>query len=197
MNKQKKLTKKQEKILIFIKKYIAKNDYSPTIREIAKASNLSSPATVHTHLKNLIEKEYIRRNPNNNRVIELLVPNEFEIKVTDTITIPLISNIFKETSITVPKSLAKDKKLLALQIDEKNIFHQNIEKNDIIIFEKTTTYNNEKTLLLKQNNQFLIKNIIKEEDHYKLYTTSKEEFTTETELTILGKPLLLTRKLDK
>ena len=38
------------------KKYIAKNGYPPTVREIATSVNLSSPATVHVHLSNLIEK---------------------------------------------------------------------------------------------------------------------------------------------
>ena len=44
--KNSKLTNKQEEILIFIKKYIAKNDYPPTVREIASSVNLSSPARV-------------------------------------------------------------------------------------------------------------------------------------------------------
>lgn len=194
MNKNKKLTKKQEKILIFIKKYIAKNNFSPTIREISKGINLSSPATVHAHLKNLIEKEYIRRNPNNNRIIELLVPNEFEPKITDTINIPLISNIFSNQTITIPKNLKENKELFAFIIDENNLFKSNIEKNDIIILEKTNTYNNENTLLIKYNNELLVRNIIKEEENYKIYTTNKEEYITLSNLNILGKPILMYRK---
>jgi len=195
MNKKKKITKKQEKILIFIKKYIAKNDYPPTIREIAKGINLSSPATVHAHLKNLIDKEYIRRNPHNNRIIELLVPNEFEPKITDTLTIPLFSNNFPTKSIVIPKTLAKDKELFAYLIDENNIFKSNIEKNDIIILEKTNTYQNEKTLLIKLNNELSIRNIIKEDNNYKIYTTNQEEYLLLKELTILGKPISLYRNL--
>ena len=193
MNKNKKITKKQEKILIFIKKYIAKNEYSPTIREIAKGINLSSPATVHTHLKNLIEKEYIRRNPNNNRIIELLVPNEFEQKITDTLTIPLFSNNFPTKSITIPKTLAKNKELFAYLIDENSLFSPTITKNDIIICEKTPLYNNEKTLLIKLNNELTIKNIIKEENNYKIYTKNIEESITTNEITILGKPISMYR----
>ena len=187
MNKTKKLTKKQEKILIFIKKFIAKNDYPPTIREIAKAINLSSPATVHAHLKNLIDKEYIKRNPNNNRIIELLVPNEFETKITDTISIPLLSNKFPTKTITIPKTLATNKELFAFLIDEDNIF------NDIIILEKTNIYNNENILLIKLDNQLYLKNIIKEENTYKLYTKNEEESISTTTITPLGKPISLYR----
>lgn len=194
MNKNKKLTKKQEKTLTFIKKYIAKNDYPPTIREIAKGTNLSSPATVHAHLKNLIEKEYIKRNSNNNRIIELLVPNEFEQKISDTINIPLISNKFPAKSLTIPKSMSENKELFAFLIDENNIFKSNIEKNDIIILEKTNTYNNENILLIKLNDELLIKNIISYENNYKVYTTNEEEYIILNKLTILGKPISLYRK---
>lgn len=182
MNKNKKLTKKQEKILLFIKKYIAKNEYPPTIREIAKGINLSSPATVHAHLKNLIEKEYIRRHPNNNRIIELLVPNEFEPKISDTISIPLISNNLSNQSITIPKILAKDKILFAFLIDEDNIFKPNIEKNDIIIIEKNTDFKDEDILLIKNNNT------------YKIYIASSEQPISLNNQTILGKAISLYRK---
>lgn len=194
MNRTKKLTKKQEKILIFIKKYIAKNDFPPTIREIGKGINLSSPATVHAHLKNLIDKGYIRRNPNNNRIIDLLVPNEFIPKVSDTINIPLISNNLKTSSINIPKTLSQDKDLFAFIIDENNIFKPNIEKNDVIILEKTTNFNNEDLVLIKQNDTYSIRHIIKEETTYKIYQKNKEEFEEITNLTILGTPIMMYRK---
>ena len=53
------LTKRQKDILEFIKKYTAKYDYSPTIREICQGVNLSSPATVFVHIKNLEKNGYI------------------------------------------------------------------------------------------------------------------------------------------
>lgn len=194
MNREKKLTKKQEKILIYIKKYIAKNDFPPTIREIGKGINLSSPATVHAHLKNLIEKGYIRRNPTNNRIIDLLVPNEFIPKVSDTMNIPLISNTLKPTTINIPKSFSQDKELFAFQIDEQNTFLTNTEKNDIIIFEKTSTFNNEDLLLIKLDENYLLRHITKEGNIYNVYKDTIEEKEERTIITILGRPLLLYRK---
>ena len=194
MNREKKLTKKQEKILIYIKKYIAKNDFPPTIREIGKGINLSSPATVHAHLKNLIEKGYIRRNPTNNRIIDLLVPNEFIPKISDTINIPLLSNTLKPTTINIPKSFSQDKELFAFQIDEQNTFLKNTEKNDIIIFEKTSTFNNEDLLLIKLDENYLLRHITKEGNIYNIYKDTIEEKEERRTITIIGKPLLLYRK---
>ena len=50
------LTKKQKQVLEFIKQFYAENKYPPSIRQICSAINLSSPATVHTHLKELQKK---------------------------------------------------------------------------------------------------------------------------------------------
>ena len=55
------LTKKQELVLDFLKKSIAKNGYPPTVREIGKALGLSSPATVQSHLNILEQKILIRQ----------------------------------------------------------------------------------------------------------------------------------------
>ena len=46
-----KLTDRQYDILQIIKKLIAKNGYPPTVREIGDEAKLSSPATIHFHIK--------------------------------------------------------------------------------------------------------------------------------------------------
>ena len=51
-----KLTLRQSYVLQAIKKLIAKNGYPPTVREIGEEAHLSSPATIHFHLKKLEEK---------------------------------------------------------------------------------------------------------------------------------------------
>ena len=55
------LTKKQGEILDFIKVYVANHGYPPTVREIAKKLKVNSPATIHSHLNKLVEKEYIKK----------------------------------------------------------------------------------------------------------------------------------------
>ena len=55
-----KLTDRQYDILQIIKKLIAKNGYPPTVREIGDEAKLSSPATIHFHIKQLVKKGYIK-----------------------------------------------------------------------------------------------------------------------------------------
>jgi repressor LexA len=47
------LTKRQQEIFDFIKRYSAKYGYPPTVRDIGKAVGLASSSTVHAHLANL------------------------------------------------------------------------------------------------------------------------------------------------
>lgn len=53
------LTKKQAEILDFIREYITDHGYAPCYREIADNFTLSSPATVHQHIKTLTEKGFL------------------------------------------------------------------------------------------------------------------------------------------
>ena len=88
-----KLTKRQEDTLLFIKEYIVSHGYPPTVREIANAINVSSPATVQAHLDCLADKGYIKKGNNKNRTIELMVENEFMPKSEQVIDVPLLGKI--------------------------------------------------------------------------------------------------------
>jgi repressor LexA len=66
------LTKRQQEIFDFIKRYSAKYGYPPTVRDIGKAVGLASSSTVHAHLANLERLGLLRRDPTKPRAIELL-----------------------------------------------------------------------------------------------------------------------------
>ena len=66
------LTKRQQEIFDFIKRYSAKYGYPPTVRDIGKAVGLASSSTVHAHLANLERIGMLRRDPSKPRAIELL-----------------------------------------------------------------------------------------------------------------------------
>ncbi|MFL5875374.1 MAG: transcriptional repressor LexA, partial [Solirubrobacteraceae bacterium] len=66
------LTKRQQEIFDFIKRYSAKYGYPPTVRDIGKAVGLASSSTVHAHLANLEKVGLLRRDPSKPRAIELL-----------------------------------------------------------------------------------------------------------------------------
>ena len=55
------LNKREKSILKFIEKQIKLKGYPPSVREIGKAVDLKSTATVHGYLNQLEQKGYIKK----------------------------------------------------------------------------------------------------------------------------------------
>ena len=66
-----KLTPKQQQIYDYILTFAADHGYPPSVREIAEAVGLKSPATVHFHLKGLREAGYISQAEGKTRAITI------------------------------------------------------------------------------------------------------------------------------
>lgn len=66
------ITKKQIEVLKCINDFINENGYSPTIRELCEIMDLSSPATMHTHLIELSDKGYITYVVGKSRTIRII-----------------------------------------------------------------------------------------------------------------------------
>ena len=93
MEKLKQITEKQNNVLDFIKKFSAKHGYPPSIREIGKGLGLSSPATVHTHIKKLCNAGYLKVDNNKFRAMEILVDNEYLDKNDELVKVPLLGKV--------------------------------------------------------------------------------------------------------
>lgn len=73
--------KRQKEIYDFIKCFLQEYKYSPTVREIGTAVNLSSPSTVHGHLNRLRKNGYITFIDSSPRTIQIVHDKEMELKV--------------------------------------------------------------------------------------------------------------------
>ena len=203
-----KLTVKQNYILQALKKLIAKNGYPPTVREIGEETHLSSPATIHTHLKKLEEKGYIKKDDKKNRTIEILVPNEYLEKQEKIIDVPLLGKVTAGTPIeaietpeeyfSLPSNLITTKnEVFTLKVSGESMINVGIYDGDILIVErKNTATNGETVVAMNENNEATVKTFYKENGYFRL---QPENDTMEPiilkEVTILGKVIGLYRKL--
>ena len=203
-----KLTIKQNYILQALKKLIAKNGYPPTVREIGEETHLSSPATIHTHLKKLEEKGYIKKDDKKNRTIEILVPNEYLEKQEKIIDVPLLGKVTAGTPIeaietpeeyfSLPSNLLTTKnEVFTLKVSGESMINVGIYDGDILIVErKNTATNGETVVAMNENNEATVKTFYKENGYFRL---QPENDTMEPiilkEVTILGKVIGLYRKL--
>ncbi len=203
-----KLTGRQGFILQVLKQLIAENGYPPTVREIGEKAHLSSPATIHFHLKKLEEKGYIKKNDNKNRTIEILVPNEYlEKNEESVIDVPLLGKVTAGTPIeaiempdeyfSIPASLITTKnEVFTLRVSGESMINVGIYDGDIIIVERRNTARNGETVVaMNADNEATVKTFYKEKDHIRL---QPENDTMEPiilkECTILGKVIGLYRK---
>nr|WP_231954882.1 transcriptional repressor LexA [Actinoplanes derwentensis] len=70
------LTARQRRILEFIRTWVEKYGYPPSVREIGEAVGLVSPSSVAYQLKALETKGYLRRDPNRPRAVDVRGPSE-------------------------------------------------------------------------------------------------------------------------
>lgn len=207
MKKYSDLSTRQNEILTFIKKYTAQNNYPPSIRDIANGVNLNSPATVHVHVKNLIEKGYLRRNNNNHKLLEIQVPNEFANTNGDTILIPLLGKITAGNPIEAIENpdeyfplptqmVPKNSEVFTLKVSGESMINAGIYDKDIVIVERNNTAKNgEIVVAMTDEFEVTLKTFYKEENYIRLQP--ENDFMTPIILknvTILGKAIGLYRK---
>ena len=175
-----KLTKKQTEVLDFIKSYIVAHGYPPTVREIGRALNISSPATIQVHLCNLVEKGCIKKENSKNRTIELLVDNEYANKNETVVDVPLLGKITAGTPIeaiekpgeyfSLPAYLIpKDKQVFTLNVSGTSMINAGILDGDIVIVERQNTARNGQIVVaMTDDNEVTLKTFYKENGHFRL-----------------------------
>lgn len=202
------LTKRQEEILTYIKKYSALHGYPPAIREICEGVGLSSPATVFVHVKNLEKNGYLKSTNNKFRTIELLVDNEFLEKKDDIIKVPLLGKITAGNPITaieqpdeyfdLPAALVpKNGECFALHVNGESMINKGIFNNDYVIVKRQNdAKNGDVVVAMTEENEVTLKTFYKESNYIRL---QPENDTMDPlifpSVTILGKAIGLYRKL--
>lgn len=203
-----KLTKKQNEILDLIKRFIADHGYPPTVREICKEKNLSSPATVHVHLEKLVEKGMIKKDPAKNRTIELLVENEYKKSADGVVSVPLLGKVTAGSPIeaiedpneyfNLPSYLIpNNKEVFTLLVQGTSMINAGILDGDIVVVEKQdTARNGDIVVAMTDEYNVTLKTYYKEKGYFRLQpeNDSMEPIILDN-VTILGKAVGLYRKI--
>ena len=208
MKEEKKLTKRQEDVLTFVKKYIAEHGFPPAIREICAGVGLSSPATVFVHIKNLENMGILKQTNNKFRTIELLVDNEYVEKKDNVVKVPLLGKITAGNPITaieqpdeyfdLPASLMpKSGEVFTLHVSGESMINKGILNNDYVIVKRTqNAKNGDVVVAMTDENEVTLKTFYKEKDHIRLQpeNDTMAPFIFDN-VTILGVAVGLYRKM--
>ena len=164
------ISKRQKQIYEYIKKYMIKNNYAPSLDEIRIHFKLSSVSTVHHHISKLQKEGLIKKIKNEPRGIFLK-----EKQIKKILIIPVLGAIsakepVKEIkdgeTLEIPKSqLPKTGTYYALRIIGDSMINDGIYDGDFIIVRKQNRAKNGETIIaLIRNNKIILKKIFEKKN---------------------------------
>jgi repressor LexA len=173
------LTKRQRQIYDFISQFVEAQGYSPSLEEIAAAFGLSSVATVHKHVKHLVDKGYLRKAWNRSRSVEP-VPAEEPV---ESVHLPILGTVAAGCPIeaiepdaglaellAVPAEMAPGSKdHYVLRVRGDSMIEDQICDGDLVVIEgKQEARNGETVVALVDGTEATLKRFYRTGDQVKL-----------------------------
>ncbi len=194
------LTQRQKDVFDYMKEYISKNGYAPSVREVCDALNLKSTSTAHAHLTQLEKKGYIFRNNAKPRTTKILYgtdPRE-DGSSERMIAVPVVGNVAAgvpitaveniEEYITLPFSLLGSEDVFILNVKGDSMTDAGIKDMDRIIAKKQKTADNGDIVVAMMDDEATVKRFFAEKDRIRLQPENENyEPIYAKELDILGK----------
>lgn len=211
----KRLTKRQQEILKFIRTFLDEHGYPPTVREIQNGLGISSTSVVDYNLNVLEYLRFIRRNRNISRGIELLERRSG--RTSETVRIPLIGTIAAGQPLPVLEPIEGTAaseyielgaplvgpaapNLFALRVKGTSMIDALIDDGDIVILRRQSTAENGDTVAawLKLEHETTLKRFYREGNLVRLQPANAHMqpiYTTLDNIEIQGKLILVIRQL--
>lgn len=176
-----KLTKRQAQIYEFICDEVAAKGYPPSVREISDAVGLSSPSTVHTHLKVLEDKGYIRRDLSKPRALEIIGKDRSSSNVGVTsqiVNLPLLGRVAAgtpilaeqniEAMIPLPESIVGDAASFVLRVQGESMIQAGIFSGDFVVVKEQSDAVNGQIVVALIDDEATVKTFYREQDRVRL-----------------------------
>ena len=200
-----KLTKRQQEIFDFIRRYWAKYGYPPTVREIGRAVGLASSSTVHAHLANLEKYGVLRRNPSKPRAIELLLDKA--MKAIGPSRLPLVGQVAAGTPILaeenieeyiqVPDIAGGEEGEYVLRVAGESMRDAGILEGDCVVVRPQETAKDGDIVVALLGEEATVKRFFKEKDHIRLQPENEEmEPIRTSDVRILGRVVGVFRRVS-
>jgi len=202
------LTKRQQEIFDFIKKYSAKYGYPPTVRDIGKAVGLASSSTVHAHLANLEKIGLLRRDPSKPRALELLDRAAEGVKsLVQPSGLPLVGHVAAgqpvlaeeniEDYVDVPAVAGGEEGEYLLRVRGDSMKNAGILEGDFVVVRPQETAQDNDIVVALVGEEATVKRFFRENDHVRLQPeNSAMEPIRSKEVRVLGQVVGVLRKVS-
>jgi repressor LexA len=198
------LTKRQKEIFDFVRRYLNKHGYPPTVREIGKAVGLHSSSTVHAHLANLEKIGLLRRDPSKPRAIELLVDKAKRAVRGNAVPLvgsvaagePILAEENIEEYLDVPEMIGGDTGDYVLRVRGESMRDAGILEGDFVVVRPVDEVDDGEIVVALLGEEATVKRFFKESDHIRLQPENKSmEPIRSTDVKLLGKVVGVFRKV--
>jgi repressor LexA len=173
------LTPRQLEVHDFLTRFHQKHGYAPTIAEIQKHFQLSSPATVHEQLAALERGGLIRRQRHVQRGIEIvqnsMPAGEYEIPLLGVVAAgaPIEAILTRESISVSPGLYGADR--FALRVRGDSMRDDQIADGDVIVIEPAQTARNGQTVIaLIDDHEATVKKFYSERGQIRLQPANED-----------------------
>lgn len=170
----KKLGVKRTQILDFILKYTSENGFPPAIRDICQAVGLSSPSSVHAHIKLLKENGYLEDNGGKTRSFTLSKQStSVRVPIVGTVTAGAPILAYEDALGFVSYDGGRTGDFFALRVRGDSMIDAGILEDDIVIIKKQPTANNGEIVVALIDDEATVKRLKIADGHIKLMPENK------------------------
>ena len=170
------LTKRQQEIFDYVKRYRGEHGYPPTVRDIGKAIGLTSSSTVHAHLANLEKLGVLRRDPTKPRAIEVLVDKAKAAVTTAGLPVvgqvaagqPVLAEENIEEYVSVPPIAGGEEGEFVLRVKGDSMKDVGILEGDHVIVRRQDSATDGEIVVALVDEEATVKRFFREDDHVRL-----------------------------
>jgi len=202
------LTPIQQRVFNFLKDYLGKEGFPPTLREIASHFGLRGPKAPQKTLNILEKKGYIRKVPGGSRAIEIL--SYPPVRLTQILPIPIVGRVKAgepilaieniEGYINFDRSLVSSGDIFLLRVQGDSMIEAHIQDGDFALVKPQPNAENGEIVVALIEDEATIKRIFKKRDLIRLEPANPKMEPIvvkkgEKKVTIVGKVVGIFRKL--
>jgi len=171
-----KLTDQQSKVLEVIRESIRETGYPPSVRELGERLGLKSTATVHTHLRNLERKGFLKRVAQKSRAFNVVEPDAD--KAGPIVMVPLIGMVTAGTPVLAaqniedmlpfPRDFVKTENVFLLRVQGDSMVEAGIYDGDFVLVRQQESADNGDIVVALLGDEATVKAFYKEKDAIRL-----------------------------
>jgi repressor LexA len=154
------LTRRQREIYDFIRKFVKRKGYSPSLEEIGAHFGLSSVATVHKHVQHLVEKGFLKKAWNRSRSVEPVGSERPDRGEPETLSLPVLGTVAAGVPIEAieddgslervavpPEMVPRPANTHLLRVRGESMIDEQIRDGDLVIVESCKEARNGETVV--------------------------------------------------